>query len=78
MNGNQVTIKSKGIKSARDINTGVFPGFPTDMQAQFMSLLAVAAGTSIITENIFENRFMHVPELNRMGAKISLIGNPGR
>jgi UDP-N-acetylglucosamine 1-carboxyvinyltransferase len=75
VNGNQVTIKSKGIKSARDINTGVFPGFPTDMQAQFMSLLAVAAGTSIITENIFENRFMHVPELNRMGAKISLIGN---
>jgi UDP-N-acetylglucosamine 1-carboxyvinyltransferase len=73
--GNQVTIKSEGIRRARDINTGVFPGFPTDMQAQFMSLLAVADGTSIITENIFENRFMHVPELNRMGAKISLIGN---
>jgi len=73
--GNQVTIKSKGIRRAHDINTGVFPGFPTDMQAQFMSLLTVADGTSIITENIFENRFMHVPELNRMGAKISLIGN---
>ncbi len=73
--GNQVTIKSEGIRRAHDINTGVFPGFPTDMQAQFMSLLTVADGTSIITENIFENRFMHVPELNRMGAKISLIGN---
>ncbi len=75
VSGNQVTVKSKGVKYASDTSTSVFPGFPTDMQAQFMSLLAVASGTSIVTENIFENRFMHVPELNRMGAKISLIGN---
>ena len=73
--GNQITVKSKVVKYASDTSTSVFPGFPTDMQAQFMSLLAVSDGTSIVTENIFENRFMHVPELNRMGAKISLIGN---
>lgn len=73
--GNQITVKSNGVKRASNINTGVFPGFPTDMQAQFMSLLSLSDGTSIVTENIFENRFMHVPELSRMGAKISLVGN---
>ena len=52
-----------------DIMTEPFPGFPTDMQAQFMALMAVADGASMITETIFENRFMHVPELNRMGAR---------
>ena len=50
------------------------PGFPTDMQAQMMTLLTQAEGTSIVTENIFENRFMHVSELNRMGANISVSG----
>ena len=53
--------------TAADITTEEYPGFPTDMQAQFMALLTQAEGTSIVTENIFENRFMHVSELNRMG-----------
>ena len=56
------------------ITTRPFPGFATDMQAQFMALLALADGTSKITETIFENRYMHVPELNRMGADISVSG----
>jgi UDP-N-acetylglucosamine 1-carboxyvinyltransferase len=56
------------------IKTLPYPGFPTDMQAQFMALMAIAGGTSIIHENIFENRFMHVAELRRMGADISIDG----
>lgn len=58
-----------------NITTAPYPGFPTDMQAQFTLLNAVAKGTGVVTENIFENRFMHVPELNRMGANIELQGN---
>ena len=58
-----------------DVTTEPFPGFPTDMQAQFMALMSVAEGASLITENIFENRFMHVPELARMGAKINIQGS---
>ncbi|MDE1896676.1 MAG: UDP-N-acetylglucosamine 1-carboxyvinyltransferase [Rhodospirillales bacterium] len=58
-----------------DVTTEPFPGFPTDMQAQFMALMTVAKGASLITENIFENRFMHVPELSRMGAKINIQGS---
>ena len=57
-----------------DVMTEPFPGFPTDMQAQIMALLALAEGASMITETIFENRFMHVPELNRMGANINVHG----
>ena len=52
-----------------------YPAFPTDMQAQFCALNAVAEGTSIITETVFENRFMHIQELDRMGAEIKLQGN---
>jgi UDP-N-acetylglucosamine 1-carboxyvinyltransferase len=59
---------------AGDITTEEFPGFPTDVQAQFMTLMTQAAGTSIITENIFENRFMHAQELCRMGANIKIEG----
>ncbi len=55
-----------------DVRTMPYPGFPTDMQAQFMALMSVADGTSLITENIFENRFMHVAEMRRMGAKIKV------
>ncbi|MCL2752698.1 MAG: UDP-N-acetylglucosamine 1-carboxyvinyltransferase [Defluviitaleaceae bacterium] len=55
-----------------DIKTLPYPGFPTDMQAQFLSLLAVTPGTNIVTETVFENRFMHVPELIRMGADIKI------
>ena len=58
-----------------DITTEPYPGFPTDMQAQVMSLMAVASGSSKITESIFENRFMHVPELGRMGADINVNGS---
>ena len=58
-----------------NINTAPYPAFPTDMQAQFTVLNAVAKGTGMVTETIFENRFMHVPELNRMGANIELQGN---
>ncbi|MBV8573422.1 MAG: UDP-N-acetylglucosamine 1-carboxyvinyltransferase, partial [Acetobacteraceae bacterium] len=57
-----------------DAMTEPYPGFPTDMQAQFMAVMAVAEGASMITETIFENRFMHVPELNRMGARINVHG----
>ncbi len=58
-----------------DIKTQPFPGFPTDMQAQFMVLMTIAAGQSIISENIFENRFIHVSELKRLGADITINGN---
>ena len=58
-----------------DINTSPYPGFATDLQAQFMSLMTIASGPSVITENIFENRFMHVPELCRMGANITIKGD---
>jgi UDP-N-acetylglucosamine 1-carboxyvinyltransferase len=54
--------------------TEPFPGFPTDLQAQFMALMTTANGASMITETIFENRFMHVPELARMGASINVHG----
>jgi UDP-N-acetylglucosamine 1-carboxyvinyltransferase len=57
-----------------DAMTEPYPGFPTDMQAQFMALMAVAEGAAMVTETIFENRFMHVPELNRMGARINVHG----
>ena len=62
------------IKSV-DIKTLAYPGFPTDMQAQFMVLMSVACGFSIISETIFENRFIHVSELKRMGAQIKVSGN---
>jgi UDP-N-acetylglucosamine 1-carboxyvinyltransferase len=57
-----------------DVMTEPYPGFPTDMQAQFMALMAVAEGASMITESIFENRFMHVSELTRMGARVNVHG----
>jgi UDP-N-acetylglucosamine 1-carboxyvinyltransferase len=69
-----VRVHSGGSLQAVDITTEEYPGFPTDMQAQFMALLTQAEGTSTVTENIFENRFMHVSELNRMGANIAVSG----
>jgi len=60
---------------AVNIRTAPYPAFPTDMQAQFTALNAIAEGTGTITETVFENRFMHVPELQRMGADLSLAGN---
>ncbi len=67
-------LDSKNIRSVY-IKTEPYPGFPTDLQAQIMVLMTKAKGISKIKENIFENRFMHVPELNRMGAKIRTLGN---
>ena len=69
-----VRVHSGGALKAADITTEEYPGFPTDMQAQYMALVTQAEGTSTVTENIFENRFMHVGELNRMGANISVQG----
>ncbi|WP_158787645.1 UDP-N-acetylglucosamine 1-carboxyvinyltransferase [Granulicella sp. L46] len=69
-----VRVHSGSALKAADITTEEYPGFPTDMQAQYMALMTQAEGTSIVTENIFENRFMHVGELNRMGANISVQG----
>ena len=69
-----IIFYSKNIKPV-SIKTEAYPGFPTDLQAQIMVLMTKANGVSKIKENIFENRFMHVPELNRMGAKIKVSGN---
>jgi len=68
-------VRRTGALRGIDIMTEPYPGFPTDMQAQFMAMLSVAEGASMITETIFENRFMHVPELNRMGARINVHGS---
>ena len=69
-----IVLNSKNIKPV-SINTEPYPGFPTDLQAQIMVLMTRANGVSKIRENIFEKRFMHVPELNRMGAKIKIFGD---
>jgi UDP-N-acetylglucosamine 1-carboxyvinyltransferase len=74
ISGDQVRIKVKdGIRST-DIKTMPYPGFPTDVQPQFISLMSIADGTSVVTETVFENRFMHVHELKRMGADIQIEG----
>ena len=72
-NGISVSCSKDGLVGV-DVMTEPYPGFPTDLQAQTMALMASAKGASMITESIFENRFMHVPELNRMGANITLHG----
>ena len=71
---NKVRVISNGKPVAVDIKTLPYPGFPTDMQAQFMALMSISRGTSIITETVFENRFMHITELKRMGANIKIDG----
>jgi len=68
-------LRTNGHVGAVNIRTAPYPAFPTDMQAQFMALNAVAQGTSIMTETVFENRFMHVQELRRLGADIEVEGN---
>ena len=70
-----ITVKSDGILKAVNIRTAPHPAFPTDMQAQFMALNTIAQGVAKVTETIFENRFMHVQEMQRMGADISIDGN---
>ncbi|CAN7618217.1 UDP-N-acetylglucosamine 1-carboxyvinyltransferase [Neorhizobium sp. LjRoot104] len=84
--GAQITETESGLRVVRngngiqpvDITTEPFPGFPTDLQAQFMALMTRSSGVSNITETIFENRFMHVQELARLGARISLSGQKAR
>jgi UDP-N-acetylglucosamine 1-carboxyvinyltransferase len=84
--GATVTVNNEGIRVARNgaginpvkVSTAPFPGFPTDLQAQLMALMACAGGSSHITETIFENRFMHVQELARFGARISLDGETAK
>jgi UDP-N-acetylglucosamine 1-carboxyvinyltransferase len=71
--GMRVSAEGVDIKGV-DIMTEPYPGFPTDMQAQLMALMSTASGASMITETIFENRFMHVPEMTRMGAKVNVHG----
>ncbi|MBO5505896.1 MAG: UDP-N-acetylglucosamine 1-carboxyvinyltransferase [Clostridia bacterium] len=73
-NENSVRIISPSKFRHTDIKTLPFPGFPTDMQSQFTALMSVAEGTSLIVETVFENRFLHIPELSRMGAKIKVDG----
>ncbi len=70
-----ITVEGGGPIKSVDIKTLPYPGFPTDMQAQFMVLMSVAGGLSVISESIFENRFIHVSELRRMGADITISGN---
>jgi len=70
-----IHVGLEGALASVDIKTQPYPGFPTDMQAQFMVLMSVAEGTSMISETIFENRFIHVSELQRMGAVIEVDGN---
>ena len=72
---NSITVKSDGRLKAVNIRTAPHPAFPTDMQAQFMALNSVAEGVAKVTETIFENRFMHVQEMQRLGADISIDGN---
>src|SRR2546425_1116365 len=70
----RMTVRGTGDLHAADVVTKEYPGFATDMQAQYVALMTQAAGTSVITENIFENRFMHASELMRMGANIRIDG----
>jgi len=70
-----IALKTNGALSAVNVRTSPYPAFPTDMQAQFMALDSVARGTALVTETIFENRFMHVQELKRLGADIEVEGN---
>jgi UDP-N-acetylglucosamine 1-carboxyvinyltransferase len=73
--GKTIQAGIKGDIASVDVKTQPYPGFPTDMQAQFMVLMSIAGGTSMISETIFENRFIHVSELRRMGADIQVDGN---
>lgn len=70
-----ITIKAGSRLQAQDVQTFPYPGFPTDLQAQIMALMCLAEGTSVITESVFAGRFLHVPELRRMGAAIAVDGH---
>jgi UDP-N-acetylglucosamine 1-carboxyvinyltransferase len=80
--GLRIKVTKRGIRASRgrgrihgvDVMTEPYPGFPTDLQAQIMAMMTVASGAAMVTETIFENRFMHVPELSRMGANVNVHG----
>jgi len=73
--GDWIRITASGRPKAVNVRTAPYPAFPTDMQAQFMALNCIAEGTGVVTETIFENRFMHAQELLRLGAEIEIEGN---
>jgi UDP-N-acetylglucosamine 1-carboxyvinyltransferase len=73
--GDRISLEMTGRPRAVNVRTAPYPAFPTDMQAQFMALNAIAEGSAIVVETIFENRFMHVQELQRLGAQIEIEGN---
>jgi UDP-N-acetylglucosamine 1-carboxyvinyltransferase len=75
VSGDRIRLEMTGRPKAVNLRTAPYPAFPTDMQAQFMALNAIAEGSSIVVETIFENRFMHVQELQRLGAQIDIEGN---
>jgi UDP-N-acetylglucosamine 1-carboxyvinyltransferase len=75
VNADSIMLSMQGRPKAVNVRTAPYPGFATDMQAQFMALNAIADGTGVVTETIFENRFMHVQELRRLGAQIDIQGN---
>ncbi len=76
--GGLLVARRGDVVKAADVTTAPFPGYPTDLQAQFMAMMCTAEGTSTLEETIFENRFMHAPELIRMGAKIDVDGNTAK
>ena len=71
----RVTVSSKGMLTPVDLTTAVYPGFPTDLQAQWISCMALAEGSSVVTDTVYHDRFSHVPELNRLGADIKIEHN---
>jgi UDP-N-acetylglucosamine 1-carboxyvinyltransferase len=73
--GHSIHVKGKRRIESVDIVTSPFPGFPTDMQAQYMALMTIARGVAVISETVFKDRFTHVPELRRLGANIKIEGN---
>jgi UDP-N-acetylglucosamine 1-carboxyvinyltransferase len=75
ISGKSIHVRSQKNIASVDVKTQPYPGFPTDMQAQFMVLMAIAKGQSLISETIFENRFIHVSELKRLGADVTVNGN---
>jgi len=75
INPSTLRVSCPGVLTAKDVTTQPYPEFPTDMQAQYMALMTQAEGHSVIAETVFENRFMHASELQRMGARISIDGH---
>jgi len=72
---NSISIKKANPINPVDVTTEVYPGFPTDLQAQWIALMAIASGSSVVTDTVYHDRFTHIPELNRLGANIELHDN---